>query len=86
MKNQGIWTFVVFLLFFSIFVGRLLSEKLTSISSSGPSLFSVQLLCGIVFSVDISLAIVVVIIGGSRDQNHIITTSPEGESTVLVIL
>jgi hypothetical protein len=88
MKNQGIWTFVIFLFFFSIFVGRLLSEKLTSISSSGPSLFSIQFLCGIVFSLDISLAIatVIAIVGGSRHQNEIITTSPELESTVLIIL
>jgi hypothetical protein len=45
-------------------------------------------LCGIVFSLDISFAIVIfiVIVGGSRHQNEIITTSPELESTVLIIL
>jgi hypothetical protein len=84
MTNQGIWTFVVFLFFFSIFVGRLLDEKLTSIPSSGPSLFSVQFLCGIVFFLDISL--VIAIVGGTQDQNEIITTSSEPESTDLIIL
>jgi hypothetical protein len=83
MRHQGLWAFVVFLFFFSVFVSHLLGEKLTSMSSSS-SVFAVQFLSGIVFLLDISL--IIVIVGNIwDDQNQVITTSPEPESTVLII-